>query len=112
MKTFDHKDVNLHTFEQSLHQLYCRFVIVSTFESTFTGYRTVRLVRYIGWMKLRDTVETFFVGRLSLIAISMYQRFGASDISPIQRFGASDISPIQRFGVSIQCRPTHTLIRN
>jgi len=74
-------------------------------------------------MKLRDTVETFFVGRLSLIAISMYQRFGASDISPIQRFGASDISPIQRFGasdispiqrfgVSIQFRPNHTLIRN
>ena len=41
------------------------------------------------------------LGRSSLIAISMYQRFGACHISTIHKFG-----------VLMQFRPNHTLIRN
>ena len=46
----------------------------------------------------QEQVWWFKLGPSSMIAISMYQRSGASDISPIQSFG-----------VSIQIRPTLTL---
>ena len=46
-----------------------------------------------------DFVNRLTLGPSSLIAISMYQRFEASDISSIQRFG-----------VSIQLRHTLTLL--
>ena len=81
---------NFHHFSPTAHntERSFRFRTLNTHSNVGRIYHVLNIVPYL-------------LGPSSLIAISMYQQFGASDISPIQSFG-----------VSIQFRHTHTLIRN
>jgi len=102
-------DNRSHGVKVNLKECSCFLIYSITYNTSYHRSRSTyinssRKKVWYGCCMWPMSIEDDFVNRLtlgpsSLIAISMYQRFEASDISPIQSFG-----------VSIQLRHTLTLL--